>query len=96
MSLPNTVLNTDNIRKIEDEVLLLCRHCQTLEELTDAGQDVWHWAAQTLHLSIEDLRGEVEVHALDEKFPTPFLEEKDHLLKIPIVLLEHLHHPNNL
>ncbi len=94
MSLPNLDLTTENIRKIEDEILLLARHCQTYDEIMSAGTTVWDWSAKVLKMEIDDLRGEVETHALDEKYPDKFQEEKDHLLKIPLVLLDHLHHPN--
>lgn len=93
MSLPDTKLTTENIRKIEDEILLLCRHCKTLDELTSASETVWNWSAKVLNTSVDEFRGEVELHETDERFPDKFLEEKDHLLKIPLVLLEHLHHP---
>ena len=94
MSLPNTELNSENIRKIEDEILLICRHCKTLDELKSAGVSVWEWASAVLNTSPDEFRGEVELHSMDERFPDKFSEEKDHLLKIPIILLERLHNPN--
>jgi len=89
--LPLPTLSPDNIRKIEEEVLLLCRHCKTSEEIVTAGKGIWEWSAQALAESLDELRSEVESHYMDEKFPDLFQEEKDHLLKIPVVLLEHLH-----
>jgi len=90
--LPNPILSTENIRRIEDEVLLLCRHCKTYDELVSAGSSVWDWTASSLKTTVDELRGEIETHSMDEKFPNKFQEEKDHLLKIPIILLEHYHH----
>lgn len=94
MSLPSPSLNPENIHKLEDEILLVCRHCKTHQELVASAAHLWDWSAQTLKTSVEDLRSEIETHAQDEKFADAFSEEKDHLLKLPLILLEHYHHQN--
>lgn len=88
---PPTELNLAAIRFLEEEIMDICNHCTTLEELQSAGQPVWDWACHYLHQTPHALRHDIETHEADEQFPTPFLEEKDHLLKIPLILLEKFH-----
>jgi len=91
--LPPPTLTTDTIRQIEDEILLVCRHCRTPEELEEAGIPIWDWACTVLQKPLDSLRVDIESHETDEQFPNKYLEEKDHLLKIPLLLLDKLHHP---
>ncbi|OGC93128.1 hypothetical protein A3D85_00400 [Candidatus Amesbacteria bacterium RIFCSPHIGHO2_02_FULL_47_9] len=78
------------IRQVEEEIMTICNSCKTVEQLHSADLPVWTWACQVLKKPFDDLRREIESHETDEKFPDLYSEEKDHLLKLPIVLLEHV------
>ena len=85
-------LNHAAVSHIENHIIELCRAYATYEDLCAASAPLWHWACQTLHKSPGELRHEIETHETDEHFPTPYLEEKDHLLKLPLLLLEKINH----
>jgi hypothetical protein len=87
---PHPHLTLDHVKQLEAQVIAICNHCTTLEELTSAGNPLWDWACQVLNTTPDKLRGEIESHETDEQFASKYLEEKDHLLKLPLVLLEHL------
>lgn len=83
-------LNIDHVKELEAKVIAICTHCRTLDDLTAASTPLWDWVSEALDISPDKLRGEIEAHETDEQFATQYLEEKDHLLKLPLVLLEHL------
>jgi len=83
-------LTIDHVKQLEAQVIHVCNHCKTLDELAHTSQPLWDWASQVLNISVDKLRGEIEAHETDEQFTDSYLEEKDHLLKLPLVLLEHL------
>lgn len=84
-------LTLDHIKEVETQVLSICNEEKTLPDIIEASNHLWNWVSQITELSIDKLRAEIETHETDEHFPNPFAEERDHLLKLPIVLLEILH-----
>ncbi|MBI2008687.1 hypothetical protein HYS82_03475 [Candidatus Amesbacteria bacterium] len=91
MFTPPDNLDQQAVKQVEDEVMHICNTCTDPDSLLVSAQPIWDWACQTLGKSPGELRHEIENHEIGETFPTKFLSEKDHLLKLPIVLLEHLH-----
>lgn len=87
-------LTLDHIKQIEHQVIAICSHCTNLEDLNSAATPLWDWACQVLGKDLSKLRAQIESHETDEQFPTLFAEERDHLLKLPLVLLEELHKNN--
>ena len=78
------------ISDLENFIIEICNTCPNLESMTSASRPVWDWASLTLGRSESELRREIESHEADEHFPNPYLEEKDHLLKLPLILLERI------
>lgn len=88
---PPDELNQSAVKLVEDEIMLICNTCTDLNALLVSSQPIWDWACQILGKAPSELRLEIENHEIGETFPSKFLSEKDHLLKLPIVLLEHIH-----
>lgn len=84
------MLTVTAIHDLEEKVIVVCNSSATLEELQASGKPLWDWACEVLEKPLDELRHEIETHETDENFPTEYLEEKDHLLKLPLVLLEEL------
>jgi hypothetical protein len=78
------------VKHLEEQVMLIYRHAKNLDELTTESASLWDWAAKSLDLPLEKIRSDVANHYTDEQFSDHFHEEKDHLLKLPLYLLEHL------
>jgi hypothetical protein len=76
------------ISELENHIIDICNSCSTSDEIIAAATPVWEWAGKILNKNLEDLRFEIETHETDEQFPTQYLEEKDHLLKLPLLLLK--------
>jgi len=89
----HTHLTIDHIKQLEQQVIAICTHCKTLEDLTVTSAPLWDWTSRVLNTSIDKLRLEIESHETDEQFSDAYSEEKDHLLKLPLVLLKHLNQP---
>ena len=87
---PHPHLTIDHVKQLEAQVIQVCNNCKTLDDLQSTSAPLWHWACEVLNTSLDHLRGEIAAHETDEQFDTIYLEEKDHLLKLPLVLLEHL------
>lgn len=86
---PNAQLSAKTIREVEDQLMRLCSEAKTIDDLQIA-HPLWEWAANSTGRTVAELRQEIESHETDEKFDTEFLEEKDHLLKLPLILLSHI------
>ena len=78
------------IRHIEDEIMHICNTGRDHHTLLISSHPIWEWACQVLNKPLFELRQEIEAHETGEEFATKLLSEKDHLLKLPLVLLEHL------
>jgi hypothetical protein len=78
------------IKHLESQVMLIYRHAKSLSELEQESASLWSWASKSLNRPVEEIRGEISAHHTDEQFSDQFKEEKDHLLKLPLYLLEHL------
>ena len=76
------------IGDLENHIIDICNSCTTYEDIITAGTPVWDWACVILKKEPQELRFEIETHETSEQFPTPYLEEKDHLLKLPLLLLK--------
>jgi hypothetical protein len=76
------------ISELENAIIEICTTCKTLEEIKTQSASIWSWASKVLAKSNDELRFEIESHEQDESFPDPYLEEKDHLLKLPLLILE--------
>jgi hypothetical protein len=83
-------LDPSVISELENQIIAICNSCPTLDQLVSSAQPIYDWACETLHKSLPELRHEIATHETDEQFPNQYLEEKDHLLKLPLILLEHL------
>jgi hypothetical protein len=86
-SFPN-YLEPSVISDLENHIIDICNSCKTVEEITAAASPIWVWAGQILKKDLAELRTEIETHEADEQFPDQYLEEKDHLLKLPLLLLQ--------
>ena len=86
----NLQLTLPAVKHLEEQVMLIYRHAKTLEELESESASLWQWAAKVLDQPLNHVRQEIAAHHTDEVFPDQFHEEKDHLLKLPLYLLEHL------
>lgn len=80
------------IKHLESQVMLIYRHAKTLSELESESSSLWQWASKNLNKPVEEIRSEIAAHHSDEQYSDQFKEEKDHLLKLPLYLLEHLNH----
>ena len=76
------------ISELENQIIEICNTAKNLDHIKVASAPVWNWACDILHCSVSELRREIESHEADEHFPNAYLEEKDHLLKLPLILLE--------
>lgn len=76
------------VSELENTIIEICNTCPNLESITSTSQPIWNWATQILQKTEAELRREIESHETDEHFPNQYLEEKDHLLKLPLLLLE--------
>lgn len=76
------------VSDLENHIIDICRTAGDYESIRTASAPVWDWAVKILHKNEAELRHLIESHEADEHFPNQFLEEKDHLLKLPLVLLE--------
>lgn len=76
------------ISELENHIIDICNSCHTYEEIVSASQPLWDWACIILHQDPKELRHNLETHDANEHFSDPYLEEKDHLLKLPLLLLE--------
>lgn len=76
------------VSDLENYIIEICNTCPNLESISVSSKSIWTWATEVLHKPEAELRHEIETHELDEHFPSPYLEEKDHLLKLPLLLLE--------
>lgn len=89
---PPDELDLAAVRLVEGEIMHICNTCTDSDSLLLSAQPIWEWASQVLNKPLSEIRHLIENHELGEVFPSKFLSEKDHLLKLPIVLLEHIHH----
>ncbi len=78
------------VKHLEEQVMLIYRHARNQTELESESASLWDWAARALDKPLDQVRREIAGHATDEEFPDAFHEERDHLLKLPLYLLEHL------
>ena len=83
-------LTVASIHHVEDLVIAICNASTTPHQLLLSAHPIWEWACHKLDKSLPELRRDIEAHEARETFATPFLAEKDHLLKLPLILLEHL------
>lgn len=83
-------LDRSVISELENAIIDICTNCKTVEEIKTQSSSIWSWAGKVLSKPIDELRFEIESHEQDESFPDPYLEEKDHLLKLPLLILEKL------
>jgi len=81
------------ISELEDQIIEICNSCPALDSLVSSAQPLYDWACKILNKDMAHLRHEIETHETDEQFANQYLEEKDHLLKLPLILLSHI---NNL
>ena len=88
---PPDQLDLPAVRQVEEEIMHICNTCTDSTQLLLSAQPVWDWACQALGKPQSEIRHLIENHEIGESFPSKFLSEKDHLLKLPIVLLEHIH-----
>lgn len=88
---PLDELNLPAVKQVEEEIMHICNTCTDPDSLLLSAQPIWEWASQVLGKPLSEIRHLVENHEIGETFPSKFLSEKDHLLKLPIVLLEHIH-----
>jgi hypothetical protein len=87
-------LTLDHIKEVESQVLSICKQHQTLDDIKQASSHLWEWVSTLTGLTVEEIRSQIETHETDEQFPTAVAEERDHLLKLPLVLLEIIHKKN--
>ncbi len=85
-------INPSVVSSLENAVIEICNSCHNFDQFKTDADPLWQWAGQVLHKSTEELRREVETHSTDEHFSDPYQEEKDHLLKLPLILLEEINH----
>jgi hypothetical protein len=78
------------ISDLENLIIEICNTCPGLDQLVNTASPVYEWAGKILHKTLPELRHEIESHEADEHFPNQYMEEKDHLLKLPLILLEHI------
>ncbi len=83
-----TKIDHNVIYDLENHIIDICNSCTTAEEIIAAGTPLWDWASGMLQKDPQTLRFEIETHETDEQFPTVYLEEKDHLLKLPLLFLK--------
>ena len=76
------------ISELENHIIEICNTCKTYETISAAAAPVWNWASMIIPEPIAQLRHEIETHEASEYFPEQYSIEKDHLLKIPLLLLE--------
>ena len=88
---PPDELSPAAVKQIEEEIMLICNTCTDSNSLLLSAQPIWEWSSQVLGKPLSEIRHLIENHEIGETFPSSFLSEKDHLLKLPIVLLEHIH-----
>ncbi len=81
-------LDRSVVSELEDQIIDICNSCPALDDLISSSAPVWEWACRILKMSASELRHRIETHETDEQFPSAYLEEKDHLLKLPLILLE--------
>jgi hypothetical protein len=74
------------ISELENHIIDICNSCQTFEQINTASAPIWDWACSVLQTNIRELKS--ETHESHEHFSDAYLEEKDHLLKLPLILLE--------
>jgi hypothetical protein len=86
-SFPN-YLDHSVISELENHIIDICNSCTNYDDIFTAAAPVWDWACAILKKEPQELRFEIETHETDEQFPTAYLEEKDHLLKLPLLLLK--------
>ncbi|TSC84201.1 MAG: hypothetical protein G01um101416_1117 [Microgenomates group bacterium Gr01-1014_16] len=91
MFIPPEDLDQQAVKHVEEEIMLICNTCTDPYSLLLSAQPIWDWSCQVLGKPLSEIRHLIENHEIGETFPTKFLSEKDHLLKLPIVLLEHIH-----
>jgi hypothetical protein len=87
-------LESSVISELENHIIDICNSCTSLEDLLSATSPVWEWAGRILNKPLDELRSEIESHETDEQFPDQYLEEKDHLLKLPLLLLQEVNSKN--
>jgi len=90
-SFPN-YLDASSVSELENSIIDICNTCKTYDEIKAASAPIWDWTSRVLQKPPDELRHEIETHETDEVFPDDYREEKDHLLKIPLLLLEKLNH----
>ena len=76
------------VSELENAIIEICETCSDLTSFELAATPIWNWASQILAKSPEELRHEIETHETDEQFSDKYHEEKDHLLKLPLLILE--------
>jgi hypothetical protein len=86
-SFPN-YLDHSVISELENHIIDICNSCTNYEDIITASVPIWDWACVILKKEPQELRFEIETHETDEQFHNPYLEEKDHLLKLPLLLLK--------
>lgn len=88
-SYPN-YLEPSIISELENSVIEICNTCKNYLDISRESAPLWQWAGTLLKKTPEELRHEIETHEADEHFLDAYNEERDHLLKLPILLLEHI------
>jgi hypothetical protein len=78
------------LSELENHIIEICNTCKNVDQIIDASAPIWTWASEIIPEPIAELRHEIETHEASEHFPDRYSIEKDHLLKIPLLLLEHL------
>lgn len=81
-------IDYSTVSELENFIIEVCSTCPNYDSIVSASRPVWDWASRVLKKSVLELRLEIESHEADEHFPNKYLEEKDHLLKLPLLLLE--------
>ncbi len=81
-------LDRSVISELENSIISICNENKELESFSSASAPLWNWASQILSKSPQELRHLIEVHESDEHFANKYQEEKDHLLKLPLLILE--------
>lgn len=80
-------LDPSVISQLENYIIEICSTCPNISSLKTASAPIWTWASAVLKKDVSELRREIEAHETDEHFPNPYLEEKGHLLKLPLIIL---------
>jgi len=83
-----THLDYSVVSELENHVIEILNTCPNIDSLVSTAQPLYAWAGNILQKHPDELRHDLFTHETHEHYPNLYLQEKDHLLKLPLILLE--------